>query len=219
MSVPRGAPLRAQLCPYLCPPALSPAGAGRASAPLPWRCRGCRGGSGRSGGPRQPPLIAACRRLSPPSRAPLPGSRGSGALLCRWMPRAPSRSLLPFSLPPSLPPSFPGSPSDPPGAGRGWDGWGCSTCRAGGHGPDPLLFVRSIPGALRSLRRLRLRDRTRPLPLPRCSSPSRSDLSCRVTSRRSHLPHPLLPPPLPYPTLPPHIPLDSLLFQPSAIQR
>lgn len=109
MSVPRGAPLRAQLCPYLCPPALSPAGAGRASAPLPWRCRGCRGGSGRSGGPRQPPLIAACRRLSPPSRAPLPGSRGSGALLCRWMPRAPSRSLLPFSLPPSLPPSFPPS--------------------------------------------------------------------------------------------------------------
>ncbi|XP_009463834.1 PREDICTED: partitioning defective 6 homolog beta [Nipponia nippon] len=45
-------------------------------------------------------MAAAYRRRLSPSWAPFPGSRGSGALVCCWMPIAPSRSL-----PPSLPPT------------------------------------------------------------------------------------------------------------------
>lgn len=79
----------------------------------------------------------AYRRRLPPGRAPLPGSRGSGALLARsWLPIAPSRSLPPF-LPPSDPPH--------PGRGAGKVQRGSGTCRACGHGPDPLLLIREHP--------------------------------------------------------------------------
>lgn len=93
----RSALLRGQVLPT-CPLG------GRARRAAPHRSRGGRR-RGEAGPAGRAPIAAAYRRCLSPSWAPFPGSRGSGAPVCRWMPMAPSRSLT-ACLPPSLrPPS------------------------------------------------------------------------------------------------------------------